>query len=357
MTTISVALTTHNGARFLQRQLDSIAAQTRPPDELVVSDDASQDGTWAMLGAFAASAPFRVRLHRNETALGWRHNFMHALSLTTGDLIALCDQDDMWEADKLAVAEAALAAPDALLFYHDAWLIDEADRRFGTAGIFPLPPVNPPLSVHSPSSPYGFSMVLNRALLQFSDLWPVSLESATGTPPAAHDQWLFFLATIFGTVLYSERRLGDYRRHGSNTCGEIARVRFPRTREDWAYWLTNPAEGYRRLARTERNRAEILALCQPRVPKPWRARAAEGERRCLHFARQFDRRALIYGRGSIASRIRLLMELRGEGMYGAATDWTFPRAALKKDVLLGLLMKPFLMEPEPGGQDGSTSSA
>ena len=63
----SVAMCTYNGARFLREQLDSIAAQTRPPDELVVCDDRSTDGTTAVVEAFAASAPFPVRLHVNDS--------------------------------------------------------------------------------------------------------------------------------------------------------------------------------------------------------------------------------------------------------------------------------------------------
>src|SRR3954470_17842517 len=92
----SVAMCTYNGARFLGEQLASVAAQTRPPDELVVCDDRSTDETASLVRDFAAAAPFRVRLHVNERNLGSTRNFERAVSLCEGDLIALSDQDDEW---------------------------------------------------------------------------------------------------------------------------------------------------------------------------------------------------------------------------------------------------------------------
>src|SRR5581483_6727076 len=70
----SVALCSFNGARYLRAQLDSIAAQSRPPAELVVCDDASTDGTPGIVEAFGAAAPFAVRLERNAGNLGTRRN-------------------------------------------------------------------------------------------------------------------------------------------------------------------------------------------------------------------------------------------------------------------------------------------
>src|SRR4029079_17285220 len=95
-----------NGARFLPEQLRSIAAQTRPPDELIVCDDRSTDETAQVIEAFAATAPFPVRLVRNEERLGSTRNFERAVSLCDGSLIALADQDDSWHPEKLARLQA-----------------------------------------------------------------------------------------------------------------------------------------------------------------------------------------------------------------------------------------------------------
>ena len=101
----SVAMCTYNGARFVAEQLESVAAQTRPPSELVVCDDRSTDGTARLVEQFAARAPFPVRLFVNERNLGSTANFGRAVTLAEGDLVALCDQDDVWRPEKLEPTE------------------------------------------------------------------------------------------------------------------------------------------------------------------------------------------------------------------------------------------------------------
>ena len=98
---ISIAMATYNGSKYLREQLDSLAAQTLPPCELVVTDDGSTDDTLGILDRFRRRAPFPVHLHRNEQRLGYRDNFLKAAQLCSGELIAFCDQDDVWMPDKL----------------------------------------------------------------------------------------------------------------------------------------------------------------------------------------------------------------------------------------------------------------
>ena len=104
---ISVAMCTYNGEKYLREQLESIAAQTRLPAELVICDDRSTDSTTEIIQNFADKAPFPVRFHLNPVNLGGAakgitRNFEQASSLCTGDLIAFCDQDDVWLPQKLA---------------------------------------------------------------------------------------------------------------------------------------------------------------------------------------------------------------------------------------------------------------
>lgn len=103
---ISVAMCTYNGARFLDEQLQSLATQSRLPDELIVCDDGSQDETPQIIGEFAACVPFEVRVFHNETNLGPIRNFEKAIGLCRGDIILPCDQDDVWFSHKLQSLEA-----------------------------------------------------------------------------------------------------------------------------------------------------------------------------------------------------------------------------------------------------------
>jgi glycosyltransferase involved in cell wall biosynthesis len=123
---MSVAMCTYNGADFLPAQLASIAEQTRQPDELIICDDASTDGTRALLESFARTASIPVSVHFSDQNTGSVKNFERAIGLCTGDVIALCDQDDVWRKDKLALVEQAFQRNDATgLVFSDAEIVDE----------------------------------------------------------------------------------------------------------------------------------------------------------------------------------------------------------------------------------------
>ena len=122
---LSVAMCTYNGATHLARQLDSIAAQTRLPDELTVFDDRSRDDTLSILNSFAARAPFEVRVKINSTNLGSTKNFESAIAAADGDVITLSDQDDIWYPHKLAAIEAEFNRPENPgLVFSDADVVD-----------------------------------------------------------------------------------------------------------------------------------------------------------------------------------------------------------------------------------------
>ena len=112
----SIAVCTYNGERFLQEQLDSLLWQTQRPDQIVIRDDVSSDGTLDILRAFvpvAEAMGIMVDLQVNPENVGYRLNFDGALRACTGEVIFLCDQDDVWRPQKLATIEAAFAAdPD-----------------------------------------------------------------------------------------------------------------------------------------------------------------------------------------------------------------------------------------------------
>lgn len=123
---LSVAMCTYDGAAYLLEQLESIAAQTRPPDELIICDDRSHDETAEIVREFAARASFPVRLQINEHKLGSTKNFERAIRLCAGEVIALSDQDDVWLPEKLARLEAVfIAKPQVGLVFSDGEIVDE----------------------------------------------------------------------------------------------------------------------------------------------------------------------------------------------------------------------------------------
>jgi glycosyltransferase involved in cell wall biosynthesis len=99
---ISVALCTYNGEKYIKEQIDSILQQTRKVDEIVVCDDRSSDKTMAILEEYALANPNIFKLIINEVNLRSVKNFEKAISLCTGDVIFLSDQDDKWINEKVA---------------------------------------------------------------------------------------------------------------------------------------------------------------------------------------------------------------------------------------------------------------
>jgi glycosyltransferase involved in cell wall biosynthesis len=207
---ISVAMATFNGARYLGEQLTSLSSQTVKPLELVVCDDGSTDETVAILRSFSALAPFTVRVFKNAERLGYQQNFMKAASLCKGSLIAFCDQDDIWNDDKLDVvtkffrqSDDLLAAHDFSVFFeNDSQLIPSYFRNLALSGLLPVVSLK------------GCTLTLRRELIELVD-WP---------PPRSrwpHDLWFCFTAHLLEKRGYIRQSLVKHRIHGNNTSGWV----------------------------------------------------------------------------------------------------------------------------------------
>ncbi|MCR4829135.1 MAG: glycosyltransferase [Bacteroidales bacterium] len=127
---ISVAICTYNGEKFVNRQLESIANQTLPVDEIVICDDKSTDSTVQIIETFASRNPnILVRLIINEDNLGVRMNFEKALNLCKGDIKFLSDQDDIWFPNKVETFyEYFNTHPQKKVVFSNATLIDTNDQ-------------------------------------------------------------------------------------------------------------------------------------------------------------------------------------------------------------------------------------
>lgn len=118
---VSVVMATFNGFECLGQQLASLSRQTRLPTELVVYDDGSTDGTLALLDAYAAKAPFDVKIVRGGQRKGANAAYRNALQACRGDVVFLCDQDGIWFPHKIEASLAALKnTPRAGFVFCDA---------------------------------------------------------------------------------------------------------------------------------------------------------------------------------------------------------------------------------------------
>ena len=98
---LSASLLTFNGAAYIKKQLDSMLSQTKKIDEIVICDDGSTDDTIQIIKAYQAQYPNIIHLYQNEKKLGCTKNMEQCLGLTSGDLVFLADQDDIWLPNKV----------------------------------------------------------------------------------------------------------------------------------------------------------------------------------------------------------------------------------------------------------------
>jgi glycosyltransferase involved in cell wall biosynthesis len=234
--TISVAMCTFNGAPFLGAQLASIAAQQRPPDELVVCDDGSSDGCRDIVREFAQRTKFRTRLIVNDKNLGSTKNFEKAVTQCQCAIVALADQDDVWYEHKLGrIEEAFLRSNSTVAAFSDADLIDNAsqplDVRLWDTFSFNLAEqrwfangraLN--ILVRRPVVT-GATMAFRRELFDF--LAPIPADQV-------HDSWMSFLLAVRGQFEVIPEPLMQYRQHRRQQIGPGAltlRERVARARE------------------------------------------------------------------------------------------------------------------------------
>lgn len=219
--TVSIALATYNGARFLPAQLQSYVDQTHPPDELVVGDDASTDSTLAVLEEFADRAPFPVVITRNPERRGFSRNFLSVADRCRGDLVAFSDQDDVWHPDKLRRCVQVLTDyPSVTLVNHRARIIDAAGQPRGAS----FPHYGPTRLVRAlgldPWTPaHGLTMVVRRGIVELATRLERPLSFDLDGHPMNHDAWIAFLARSLFDVWILDEDLVDYREHQSNVIG------------------------------------------------------------------------------------------------------------------------------------------
>jgi glycosyltransferase involved in cell wall biosynthesis len=225
---VSVALCTHNGERFIEEQLRSILGQTLVPTEIVLSDDASTDRTIAIVESTIASwrnqhpdARLEVSFFRNPVALGVTRNFEQAILAVSGDLVALSDQDDVWLPNRLERMVSVFDnRPNLLLLHTDAFLIDATGRR-GPGSLLEALEVSmrTRAAIHAGE---GLGELMRRNIVTgATTVFRRSLSEVAVPFPAAwlHDEWLAVAAASIGVVDLLEEPLLEYRQHGANQVG------------------------------------------------------------------------------------------------------------------------------------------
>ena len=206
---VSIAMATWNGARYLRQQLDTLYRQTWQNLEVVVSDDASTDGTAEILAEYATSRGLRYSV--NASRLGLVQNFARAISLCRGELIALSDQDDLWKPHKIETLAGNLGdftliycSPQEMLTAGGQVILDTATRQVADFA-----------RQHGSGSPtrslLAENWVVSHTLLFRREL----VRHALPIPPHQpfHDGWLALVASTLDGIRYLDQNLQTYRQH------------------------------------------------------------------------------------------------------------------------------------------------
>ncbi len=308
---MSVAMCTYNGSRYLREQLQSILSQTRPPDEVVICDDRSSDETATILEGFSAQATVKVKIYLNSRNIGPAQNFERAIQLCSGDIIALCDQDDIWNSQKVSrLLYTFERNPDAIYAFSDAELVDDEGAplagklwdavglkknvgRFSGAGQLGI------LLRHNliPGAAIAFRGAFKDILLPFPAGW-------------MHDYWIALLGSALSSGIPVNEALFKYRRHAMQVCGWRKQTYLEVLRGSLK---TKPEEAWKKLDTfcklTERiARVSRIAKCPPE-----RLRMLQDKE--LHLLRRAQIRS-----ASGISRIASLVSEARSGRYGRYSD-------------------------------------
>jgi len=208
---VSIAMATYNGEKYLKEQLDSIYTQSYKNIEVIVTDDCSTDKTVEILEQYSSSHGLKYCI--NQENLGFVKNFEKALTLCEGEYIALADQDDVWQTNKIQRLYESIG--DALLIHSDASLIDGEGKMIGDSYAKTSNKIlrKNIMGYFFNNDATGCTMMFPRKVLSFVLPFPQDVIS--------HDWWIAIQAKKREVIQYIPEPLIAYRQHLSNQIGAI----------------------------------------------------------------------------------------------------------------------------------------
>jgi len=321
---VSVVMATFNGRRFVEAQITSLFSQEVPPIEIVIGDDGSTDGTVEMIRELAGGAPLPVRIIERTGRLGYAANFLDTARHSRGELVAFCDQDDVWYSEKIRRVVAEFSDPDVTLVAHHADVIDEAGRPLRRT--FPAQRHHGRFGIDLPLAVYpGFALTVRRELLELAD--PTLRPGGEGPGGLSHDVWMWLLAPCAGSTVILPECLAAYRQHPGNAVGE---------RHVSVIERASGGSGERFAAAASYNEelsTYLTGLARCWEAHGWHVRAARARasaERYRRYARRLYARADLYEESSLRSALGQWTSMLGGGCYsGRGLDGAGMPAALK----------------------------
>lgn len=215
---VSVVMACHNGEKYIQKQLQSIAAGTVLPDEVIICDDCSTDQTPEIVKSFIEQNNLKNWcFYENEKNLGFCLNFFSAIKKAKGDIIFLCDQDDIWLPHKCErMCKTMEQNPDILSLACRYDIIDGDDNLLPRSSVrFAEFDDKNQFTEITPESLVGCSYIRGFSMC-FSSKIKANLKALELKDLLAHDWLINFVAALQGRAAFLNEVLTKYRSHGNN---------------------------------------------------------------------------------------------------------------------------------------------
>ena len=211
---ISVVLATYNGESFLEKQLKSLANLSYKNKEIIISDDYSTDDTMKIIEKFIKNFKgCNVIFVRNEGKKGLNANFTNAINHAKGEYIALCDQDDIWEPNKL---ELLLEHIDEFDVIHGKVIVIDDTDSYYPQPFMHIAYENDKTKYYHFADYVNENFVLGCTTLIRKELIDKILPIPTNA--IYHDWWIMINAILKGKgICYIDKKVINYRQHQTNT--------------------------------------------------------------------------------------------------------------------------------------------
>lgn len=212
---ITVLMSTYNGEKYLQEQLDSLIGQDLKPDKILIRDDGSNDRTLEILKYYSDNYKYIEYYQGNN--LGPAKSFFELINKSEeADYYALCDQDDVWMRDKLKVAVETLEKEDnniPLLYACRCNFVD-ANLKHIDANMSKLYSYTDFAHSLLYQTAPGCTMVFNNEARKQIIKYDINKEYCI-----IHDSIIHKICTMFGKMILDETPHINYRLHGGNVIG------------------------------------------------------------------------------------------------------------------------------------------
>lgn len=221
---ISVAMTSYNGSMYIEQQLESLRLQTRMIDELIIIDDCSDDDTVNIINRYIEKynlTSWKCQVNKNN--VGWVQNFHNAVDQLTGDIVFFCDQDDIWDKDKIKIMMEIMKNNNNIevlssklrLIDSNGELLEDRPKTiphnsYNTKKVIPKVFTNKFLYEIVP----GCTMAVRRSLIN-------ALRDLPNKNLIPHDRLYWKTGILLGTSYTLDQSLISYRIHGNNASNPL----------------------------------------------------------------------------------------------------------------------------------------